>query len=93
MAVFKSGKYIYAQVIDDQHGATLAQANSRESDVQSRAEGGANTVGAARAVGETIGERAKQAGVEQVVFDRGGYIFHGRVKELAEGARAAGLRF
>ncbi len=93
LAVFKSAKYIYAQVIDDLSGTTLAQANSRESDIRSKAEGGAKTVGAARLVGETLGERAKEAGIDSVVFDRGGYIYHGRVKELADGARSKGLRF
>jgi large subunit ribosomal protein L18 len=93
LAVFKSGRYIYAQIIDDLNGTTLAQANSRESDIKSKAEGGAKTVRAARLVGETVGERAKEAGIDCVVFDRGGYIYHGRVKELAEGARSKGLRF
>jgi large subunit ribosomal protein L18 len=93
LAVFKSAKYIYAQVIDDLSGKTLVQANSREGDIRSRIEGGPKTLGAARLVGETLGERAKKLGIESVVFDRGGYIYHGRVKELAEGARSKGLRF
>jgi large subunit ribosomal protein L18 len=93
LAVFKSGRYIYAQVINDLQGTTLVQANSRESGIRSKIEGGPKTVGAARAVGEAVGERAKEAGIERVVFDRGGYVYHGRVKELAEGARSKGLRF
>ncbi|MEJ2085503.1 MAG: 50S ribosomal protein L18 [Acidobacteriota bacterium] len=93
LAVFKSGRYIYAQVIDDLQGTTLVQANSGESSIRSKVEGGPKTVGAARAVGEAVGERAKEVGIERVVFDRGGYIYHGRVKELAEGARSKGLRF
>ena len=93
LAVFKSGRYIYAQVIDDVQGTTLVQANSRESGIRSKVEGGPKTVGAARAVGEVVGERAKEAGIERVVFDRGGYVYHGRIKELAEGARSKGLRF
>ena len=93
LAVFKSGRYIYAQVIDDLNGTTLVQANSKESDIAGKSEGGPKTVGAARMVGEVVAERAKEAGIESVVFDRGGYIYHGRVKELAEGARSKGLRF
>ena len=93
LAVFKSGRYIYAQVIDDLNGTTLVQANSKEGDIRGKAEGGPKTVSAARLVGETVGSRAKEVGIESVVFDRGGYIYHGRIKELAEGARAKGLRF
>ncbi len=93
LTVFKSAKYIYAQVIDDAKGTTIAQANSRESDIQSKVKGGAKTLGAARMVGEVVGDRAKEAGIESVVFDRGGYVYHGRVKEVAEGARSKGLRF
>ena len=69
------------------------QANSREGEARAKFEGGANTKSAARQVGELIGERAKGKGIESVVFDRGGYLFHGRVKEVAEGARSAGLEF
>lgn len=93
LAVFKSAKFIYAQVIDDMNGTTLVQANSREGDIRSKAEGSAKTLGAARLVGEMLADRAKKLGIESVVFDRGGYIYHGRVKELAEGARSKGLRF
>ena len=93
LAVFKSGRYVYAQLIDDHSGNTMAQANSRERALQERAEGGSASKGAARVVGETVAERAKEKGIEQCVFDRGGYLYHGRVKELAEGARSKGLEF
>ena len=93
LAVYKSARYIYAQIIDDQKGETLVQANSRESDAKGKFEGGAKTKSAARRVGELIGERAKGKGIESVVFDRGGYQYHGRVKEVADGARSAGLEF
>ena len=93
LAVFKSSRYIYAQVIDDHKGKTLVQANSRESEIQGKFEGGPTTKSAARSVGEVVGERAKEKGIETVVFDRGGYQYHGRVKEIAEGARSKGLKF
>ena len=93
LAVFKSGRYVYAQVIDDLSGATLAQANSREKAVIDGVEGSAASKPAARAVGEVVAERAKEKGIERCVFDRGGYLYHGRVKELAEGARSKGLEF
>ena len=93
LAVFKSGRYLYAQVIDDGAGVTLAQANSREAEVKDKLEGSAKDKAAARMVGETIAARAKDRGIEKVVYDRGGYIYHGRVKELAAGARSKGLEF
>jgi large subunit ribosomal protein L18 len=93
LAVFKSLRYLYAQVIDDTQGTTLVQANSREPAVRSRLQSGAKSKAAARAVGELIAERAREKGLEKVVYDRGGYIYHGRVKELADGARSKGLRF
>jgi large subunit ribosomal protein L18 len=93
LAVFKSSRFLYAQVIDDLAGRTLVQANSRESAVQGQLEGGADSRAAARLVGEIVAERARQVGIGQVVFDRGGYVYHGRVRELAEGARAKGLEF
>jgi large subunit ribosomal protein L18 len=86
LSVFRSAKYIYAQVIDDTTGRTLAAASSREGGID-----GATKVDAARAVGRTLAERAKAAGVSSVVLDRGGYQFHGRVRSLAEGAREGGL--
>jgi large subunit ribosomal protein L18 len=93
LSVYKSLRYVYAQVIDDLNGRTLAQANSGEKDLGVDFEGSAGSVDAARAVGEVIAERAKAQGVESVVFDRGGAIYHGKVKAVAEGAREKGLHF
>ncbi len=93
LAVFKSLRYIYAQVIDDTTGATLAQANSGEAELRGKLAGSTKDRKAARLVGEAVGERAKSRGIDRVVFDRGGYIYHGRVREVAEGARAKGLAF
>jgi large subunit ribosomal protein L18 len=90
LTVHRSGKHIYAQVIDDAEGKTVAAASSLEKDV--RGKSGANTEAAA-AVGKRVAEAAKKAGVTQVVFDRGGFLFHGRVKALAEAAREGGLEF
>lgn len=93
LAVFKSAKYVYAQVIDDVKGSTLVSATSLEPSVKGRLEGSAATKAAAKAVGETVAERALGQGIQKVVFDRGGYLYHGKVKELAEAARAKGLQF
>ncbi len=87
--VFRSERHIYAQLIDDVNGVTLAAASSVEKDFEGS---GSNKEGA-RKVGKLIAERAKAKGIEDVVFDRGGYIYHGRVQELAEGAREGGLNF
>ena len=87
--MFRSNKHIYAQVIDDDQGTTLASASSKESSVK----GKTLTVDVAAEVGKLIGARAKDAGVETVVFDRGGFKYHGRVKALADGARESGLDF
>ena len=92
LSVFRSSKHIYAQVIDDANGVTLASASSLEKEVRGGAKTGAN-VDAAKAVGERVAERAKEKGVKQVVFDRGGYLYHGRVKALADAAREGGLEF
>lgn len=92
LSVFRSGKHIYAQLIDDAQGKTLASASTVEKDVKSSLTS-TSTVDAARKVGELIAKRAKEAKVAEVVFDRGGYIYHGRVKALAEGAREGGLSF
>ena len=89
LCVFRSASHIYAQVIDDVKGHTLAAAASNEKDFN---EHGGN-VAAAEKVGKLVAERAQKAGVAEVVFDRGGYLYHGRVKALADGARAAGLKF
>lgn len=93
LSVFKSLHYIYAQVIDDLNGRTLAQANSREAELKEGVEASPSSCEAARAVGKAVAERAKKEGVEQVVFDRGGFIYHGRIKAVAEGAREKGLVF
>lgn len=89
LSVHRSGRHIYAQVIDDSRGHTVAAASSLEKGF----EGTGATVAAAAEVGKTIAERAKAAGVTAVVFDRGGFLFHGRVKALADAARAGGLEF
>jgi len=87
--VFRSEKHIYAQIIDDTKGVTLCSASSLEKDFKSS---GSNKEGAQK-VGKEVAKRAKKSGIENVVFDRGGYIYHGRVKELAEAAREGGLKF
>ena len=92
LSVYKSLKYIYVQVIDDRQGVTLASASSQEPALRSQLGSGSNKE-AARLVGRTIAERTREKGIEQVVFDRGGYIYHGNVKELAEAAREKGLQF
>ena len=92
LSVFRSSKQIYAQVIDDANGHTLAAASSLEKDVRERLKTGAD-VAAATEVGRLVAERAAGAGVRQVVFDRSGYLYHGRVKALAEAAREGGLDF
>jgi len=90
LSVHRSGRHIYAQVIDDSAGKTLAAASTLDKDIRGKT--GATTDGAA-AVGKAVAERAKKAGVSQVVFDRGGFLFHGRVKALADAAREGGLEF
>lgn len=92
LSVFRSLKHIYAQVVDDATGRTLAAASTLEKQVRQQASYGGN-VAAAKVVGRVLGERAKQAGVTRVVFDRGGFLYHGRVKALADAAREAGLDF
>src|SRR5690606_10475028 len=89
LSVFRSNKEIYAQLIDDVNGVTLLAASSREKGVDIK---GTN-VEIAAAVGKLIAEKAVKAGIETVTFDRGGYLYHGRIQSLAEGARAAGLKF
>ena len=90
LSVYKSNTNIYAQLIDDVNGVTLASANSLQKDV---AESGHANIETAKKVGEAIGKRALEAGIEEVVFDRNGYLYHGKVKALAEAAREAGLKF
>src|SRR6266436_3187573 len=92
LSVFRSSRYIYAQVIDDAKGETLASASSLEKDMRGSLKTGAN-IEAAKAVGKLVAERASAKGVAEVVFDRGGYLYHGRVKALADAAREGGLKF
>jgi large subunit ribosomal protein L18 len=92
LSVFRSSKHIYAQVIDDAQGHTIASASSLDKDMRGKLKTGADT-DAATEVGKVLAERAKAAGVTQVIFDRGGYIYHGRVKALADAAREGGLSF
>jgi large subunit ribosomal protein L18 len=92
LSVFRSSQHIYAQVIDDVRGVTIAAASTLEKDLRGGLKTGAD-IEAAKAVGKAIAARAKEAGVSAVVFDRGGYLFHGRVKALADAAREAGLAF
>ena len=87
--VFRSEAHIYAQLIDDSRGVTICAASS----VEKGFGGAGSNIEAAKKIGETIAERAKAKGIEEVVFDRGGYLYHGRVKALAEGAREGGLQF
>jgi large subunit ribosomal protein L18 len=88
LSVFRSNKEIYAQLIDDVNGVTLLAASSREKGVNK-----GTSVEVAAAVGKLVGEKALKAGIDAVTFDRGGYLYHGRIQSLAEGARAAGLKF
>jgi len=90
LSIFRSGRHIYAQVIDDTQAVTLAAASTNEKDGK---EAKSWNVEAATSVGKKIAERAKKAGVTQVMFDRGGYIYHGRIKALADAARQGGLEF
>jgi large subunit ribosomal protein L18 len=92
LSVHRSSKQIYAQIIDDEQGVTIVAASSLEKDQRSALKTGA-TVEAAKVIGKLIAERAAAKGIKDVVFDRGGYIYHGRVKALAEGAREGGLNF
>lgn len=92
LSVFRSGKHIYAQLIDDRKGVTLASASSLDKEVKGKLKS-SSTVEAAKTVGQMIAKRAAEAKVKEVVFDRGGYLFHGRVKALADAAREAGLSF
>ena len=93
LSVFKSLRFVYAQLIDDGKGVTLAAVSSLEPALKSQLGTGTGNVAAAKLVGATIAERAKSAGIDKVVFDRGGYVYHGRVKALAEAAREKGLDF
>ena len=88
LSVFRSNKEIYAQLIDDVNGVTLLAASSREKEI-----GKGTNIEVATAVGKLVAEKALKVGIDVVTFDRGGYLYHGRIKSLAEGARAAGLKF
>ncbi|BDU23616.1 MULTISPECIES: 50S ribosomal protein L18 [unclassified Flavobacterium] len=88
LSVFRSNKEIYAQIIDDVNGVTILAASSREKEI-----GKGTNVEIAAAVGKLVAEKALKAGIDTITFDRGGYLYHGRIKSLAEGARAAGLKF
>ena len=92
LSINRSSKHIYAQIIDDEKGVTIAAASSIEKDMREKLKTGAD-VAAASEVGKLIAERATAAGVKDVVFDRGGYIYHGRIKSLADAAREGGLNF
>jgi large subunit ribosomal protein L18 len=92
LSVFRSGKNIYAQIIDDATGRTIAAASTLDKDVKGSVKNGA-TAEAAAAVGKLVAERGKAANVAEVIFDRGGYLYHGRVKALADAAREGGLQF
>ena len=92
LSVFRSSKHIYAQIIDDVKGTTLVAASSLEKPMREGAKTGAN-ISAAKEVGKLIAERAKEKGIKDVVFDRGGYLYHGRIKALADAAREGGLNF
>ncbi|HZW78455.1 MAG TPA: 50S ribosomal protein L18 [Flavobacteriaceae bacterium] len=90
LAVFRSNKEIYAQIIDDVNGKTLVSASSRDKDIEAS---NGNKSEVSKLVGKALAEKAVKAGIETVSFDRGGYLYHGRVKSLAEGAREGGLKF
>ena len=92
LAVYRSNKHIYAQIIDDSKGATLTAASTLDVDTKKDLKGGGN-ITAAKAVGKLVAQRAKAKGIDAVLFDRGGYLYHGRIKALAEAAREAGLKF
>ena len=92
LAVFRSESHIYAQVIDDEKGATVCAASSLDKELRAKSKRGAN-IAAAKAVGQLIASRAKEKGVDAVVFDRGGFQYHGRIKALADAAREGGLKF
>lgn len=89
LSVFRSNKEIYAQIVNDDEGKTLAAASSRDKDIEAKG----NKTEIAAIVGKALAEKAKSAGIEEVAFDRGGYLYHGRVKSLADGAREGGLKF
>jgi large subunit ribosomal protein L18 len=92
LCVFRSNKHIYAQIVDDSKGTTVTAASTLDADAKAQVKNGGN-VAAAKAVGKMVAKRALEKGIQSVLFDRGGYIYHGRVKALADAAREAGLKF
>jgi large subunit ribosomal protein L18 len=92
LSVFRSSQHIYAQIIDDAKGVTIASASTLDAELKEKVKSSAN-IAAASAVGKLIAQRATSKGISAIVFDRGGYLYHGRVKALAEGAREGGLKF
>jgi large subunit ribosomal protein L18 len=92
LCVFRSNKHIYAQIVDDTRGTTITAASTLDVDTKSQVKNGGN-IAAAKAVGKMVAQRALEKGINAVLFDRGGYIYHGRVKALADAAREAGLKF
>ncbi|MFP4499172.1 MAG: 50S ribosomal protein L18 [Vulcanimicrobiota bacterium] len=93
LVIFRSARHIYAQLINDQEGKTLVSANTLQKDLASKIKDEGSKLDRAKAIGKLLAEKAKQAGIEKAVFDRGGYKYHGRVAALAEGAREGGLEF
>jgi len=93
LSVFRSLKHIYAQVIDDTTGTTLIAMSTETPAVRDRLEAGMNRIAQSKLVGQALGEKAKEQGLSQIAFDRGGYLYHGRVKALADGVRESGLEF
>jgi large subunit ribosomal protein L18 len=93
LCVFRSLNHIYAQIVDDHQGQTLVAASSTEKELRADGKKSGGNIQAAKAVGKTVAERARAKGIDMVVFDRGGYLYHGRVKALAEAARENGLKF
>ena len=93
LCVFRSFKHIYAQVIDDTNGTTMIAMSTETPAVRDRLEAGMNRIAQSKLVGQALGEKAKEQGISQIAFDRGGYMYHGRVKALADGVRESGLEF
>ncbi len=92
LCIYRSSKYVYAQIVDDTKGATLVAASTAEKDLRGDLKNGGN-IQASKLVGKAVAERARAKGIESVVFDRGGYLYHGRIKAVAEAARESGLKF
>jgi large subunit ribosomal protein L18 len=93
LTVFKTARHIYAQIIDDSKGITLLSASTISKDIKSKAKGIGGNIKGAKLIGETLGKKGKQKGVEEIVFDRNGFLYHGRIKALADAARENGLKF